>query len=401
MIAEVVELPKRSKPRSSTRRERLTEPKLRAMKPPTKGERIVWDFDVPGLGVRLTSKGSKAYVVKRWNPEKRQSVKVSLGPVGSISIAVARAKARELLESKHDDLNTARKINDADNLTVRAAFDAMLADKQGIRSVDAYQYFWNNYVEPTGLGSLRLKSVGVVEIETLVMEPLLQAGKTTTSDRVRAILSMTWRRAMKRGQVVGNPVSAIPLKATETRKRTLNPSELRAFVDALDEGVVNSVWCDLFRLLLATGQRKGATMAMRWTDLDLDAGRWTIPSAQSKNKRDTTITLSKSALDVLARRRIQDPGATWVFPSNRNPAKHISAPEKAWRKLCATACIDGATPHDIRRTVGTKAGRAGLSAHQIAALLGHQSIQSAKAYVHLEGASQESAEVADLLGDMQ
>src|SRR5581483_3471894 len=48
-----------------------------------------------------------------------------------------------------------------------------------------------------------------------------------------------------------------------------------------------------------TAQRGGEMAAMRWADVDLQSGWWTIPSTSSKNKLAHRVPLNKSALDVL------------------------------------------------------------------------------------------------------
>ena len=38
---------------------------------------------------------------------------------------------------------------------------------------------------------------------------------------------------------------------------------------------------------------------MCWSELDLDAGIWTLPAARSKNNRAHTITLPPAALEII------------------------------------------------------------------------------------------------------
>ena len=89
----------------------------------------------------------------------------------------------------------------------------------------------------------------------------------------------------------------------------------------------------------------------------------------------------------MLRRVYERRGASgWVFPA-RSRAGHITEPIKAWRRITKRAAIEGANPHDLRRTLGTALAASGGGA-VVSAGLGHMSPQSAKSYVHL------SAEVA-------
>lgn len=45
--------------------------------PPGKAQAFMWDTDVPGLGLRVTATGAKAYIVER--KLDRQTVRVTIG----------------------------------------------------------------------------------------------------------------------------------------------------------------------------------------------------------------------------------------------------------------------------------------------------------------------------------
>ena len=62
---------------------------------PAERERVVWDDDIKGFGVRVHPTGRKVYIVK-YRHEGR-SVKVTIGPHGPITPAAARAKAAEIV----------------------------------------------------------------------------------------------------------------------------------------------------------------------------------------------------------------------------------------------------------------------------------------------------------------
>jgi integrase len=121
---------------------------------------------------------------------------------------------------------------------------------------------------------------------------------------------------------------------------------------------------------------------MRWQDLDLDAGVWRVPPAHSKNRKVITIALASEAVGILASLEREKGGSVWVFPA-KSQAGHVMSPTPAWRRVCKRAGIMGATPHDLRRTLGTMVASDGANAATIASVLGHMSQQSAKAYIHL------------------
>ena len=62
-------------------------------------------------------------------------------------------------------------------------------------------------------------------------------------------------------------------------------------------------------LLVLTGQRRGEVAGMRWDELDLDAGVWSLPGSRTKNHRPHTVPLAPEAVwqayETLDRTRVR------------------------------------------------------------------------------------------------
>jgi integrase len=54
-----------------------------------------------------------------------------------------------------------------------------------------------------------------------------------------------------------------------------------------------------FRLLILTACRTNEVLGARWSEIDMDAGVWTIPGERMKAGREHRVPLSPAALDVL------------------------------------------------------------------------------------------------------
>ena len=77
----------------------LTDRAIRALKPAASCKRsITWDAQVSGLGVRVTDKGHKSFVLVTRYPGANQPVPRKIGDYPSVSIATARRLAREWRE---------------------------------------------------------------------------------------------------------------------------------------------------------------------------------------------------------------------------------------------------------------------------------------------------------------
>ena len=86
---------------------------------PSERERVVWDDDIKGFGVRVHPTARKVYIVK-YRHEGR-AVKATIGPHGPITPAAARARAAEIV-------TLARTGRDIEGKTPRKAGGATMAD---------------------------------------------------------------------------------------------------------------------------------------------------------------------------------------------------------------------------------------------------------------------------------
>src|SRR5207245_2063569 len=94
-----------------------------------------------------------------------------------------------------------------------------------------------------------------------------------TVRRVHATLHRAFRDAVRWNRLVRNPADlANPPKLgamTERECSTWTAAELRGFLSAVEGDRLYGLW----HLLATTGMRRGEALGLRWSDVDLDAGR--------------------------------------------------------------------------------------------------------------------------------
>ena len=78
-------------------------------------------------------------------------------------------------------------------------------------------------------------------------------------------------------------------------------------------------------------------------------------------------------------------GNLHVFPSAVTDGPFRSVAD-CLTKVCASARIDGVTPHTLRHTFGSMAGELGFSELTIRAMLGHASQNVTQDYIHIDQA---------------
>ena len=227
-------------------------------------------------------------------------------------------------------------------------------------------------------------------------EPAVQGGKTLTTterprsgatvNRYKAALSACYKAGIDRGWfgLQFNPFTGIrSRKETGNRfGRVLEDDERARLLEACDR---STVWRDLglfVRLALATGARRGELLGLEWRDVDLKSG--SILLRNTKNGDDRRVPLLGEVRALLAEhakvRRLDDPR---VFPGTA-PDRPVWCIEEAWSDAKQNAQVENLRIHDLRHSCGSYLAKAGASAFQIAAILGHRSGPGLTArYVHL------------------
>ena len=149
------------------------------------------------------------------------------------------------------------------------------------------------------------------------------------------------------------------------------------------------------RLLLLTGARLSEITLLTWSDVDFASGTIALPKIKGAKRRP--FPASAAALDILASlQRIA--GSAFVFPRNTDEARPISKEvmESAWQRLRWRATIEDVHIHDLRHTVGTYAGQAGVSGFIVRDLLRHANISTTGQYANFD--ANPVREVADIVG---
>jgi len=152
------------------------------------------------------------------------------------------------------------------------------------------------------------------------------------------------------------------------RKRRVERNDFPAIWPALDD--LEPMWGDLVRFWLLTGCRRRE--ATNLTVGDVDLRRKTVTFADTKNKRDHTLPLTDTLLEILKRRKdaAGDDGLLFPCTEPKNITKHL-----------ARATGVHITPHDCRRTFAGVAELAGVGSHTVGVLLNHKSSTVTGGYI--------------------
>ena len=154
----------------------------------------------------------------------------------------------------------------------------------------------------------------------------------------------------------------------------LLPHQMPNFIEGLE--ACSEGMRVLFLTTLYTGRRVGEVQAMRWGDLDLKAGLWSL----TETKTEPQIAgLPNAIVDLLVERK-KDAISEWVFPS---PSKsgHVQEIKKAWATVRKVSGLHDLQARDLRRTFISWAQEAGVPIAAVQVQVGHANIATtAKSY---------------------
>lgn len=134
-------------------------------------------------------------------------------------------------------------------------------------------------------------------------------------------------------------------------------------------------------LAISTGMRQRELMKLIWSDVNLNEGYLILHETKNGERRRVTLSgLCLSLLQEHAENKRTD--TPLLFPSNRMPLKPIDL-RKAFTHAKAKAEIIDFKWHDLRHCTGSYLAMNKASIQEIAAILGHKSIQMTMRYAHL------------------
>ncbi len=404
--------------------DKLTDASVKDLLPPAAGNRIVYDTEVKGFGVRITKSGARSFVLNYRAGRRERRLTIGSFPDWKTGPARDYAKALKKRIDMGEDPMASRHAERAaptvDDLADR--FEAEHLSKRRESTGADYKGMLRLYIRPQ-LGSMKVADVRHSDIERLHAK----IAKTAPyrANRVVAVLSKMLSLAVKWEMRTDNPARGIERAPEEKRERYLTPAEIERLAGVLVTHR-EKVTANAIRLLLLTGARKGEMLSARWSEFDFDTGVWLKPSAHTKQKKEHRVPLSAPALQLLMamkaaaeidlakdnkaraakvpEKKIED---LFVFPGAKG--KPLSAPRKAWVSICRQAGLARQEPkldakgkpminakgepvmvwqptvriHDLRHTYASILASAGLSLPIIGRLLGHTQAATTQRYAHL------------------
>lgn len=325
------------------------------------------------FGVRVSRAGRKTFFLIYSSGGRRH--RVTLGAYPVIGLNEARDRAIGLLRERAEGRDPRAALpasGETFGSFCRDALDRDLRKRCRPSTLREYERIIRVELLPrwerARIGSLRQSDVVrlIDEIAEVRESPVM-------ANRVRALLSKLFGIAIRRGLVRENPLQSVPPVPTPPpRERILSDGEITSLFRALSSE--RPAIATLFKLLLLTGERPGALMAMRWSEVGLDEWR-KPPVRRSAGSQDRVVALSRLARSLLEelRRELEvtrggDRPLEHVFSANgRTPLVYI---RRAAKRISERMGGEPFSPADLRRTAAHHLARLGARADVLDEILG-------------------------------
>jgi integrase len=346
-------------------------------------DRLVFDTASPGLGVRVTVKGTRTFIAQWTDPVTRRKVREPIGIWGNITIEQAREAVRARLGAVAKGLNprAERLQRQAEAERERAAmaltFEALIEEWKALHLSHLRPRYAAEAVRAIRSclpDLIRRPAAAITKSDVInAIDGIALTGKRVAAARVKQYARACYSWAAKRGKVEANPFAGLPFAPENAeRERVLSDEELHAVWEAAT--ALGYPWAGFYQLSILTLQRREEVAGMRWSEVSDDLSQWSIPGSRMKSGRRHDVHLSGPARAVL---RSMPRLADCDFVFSTTGTSHVGGYSKAKRHLDMAIAKAGTevapwVPHDLRRTGVTVLARLGFDSIVVDKLLAHQ-----------------------------
>ena len=274
-------------------RQTLTDKGVAALKP--RAKRFAYpDPELRGHWIRVQPSGAKSYAAITRSPDGKQQW-TTIGPTDAMPIEGARDEARSILNRVRSGLPAIEpKVETFGDVTANwlarhVQANALRSAKEIRRLLDAHALpVWKK----REFTSIRRSDVAAL------LDHIEDNHGARQADAVLTIARSIMNWYATRHDDYNPPiVRGMRRQQTASRTRVLDDSELRAIWSASERqaGAFGALVC----VCLLTAQRSRKVAAMKWADVDLENGVWTVPKESREKGTGGSLVLPEAALAIV------------------------------------------------------------------------------------------------------
>jgi integrase len=330
-----------------------------------------------------------------------------------------QAEARGKLKDARQRLEAGEPVKDA-TMTLADWLDQWVAkgleaSDRSRSTKDLYKVMVNAHLKPT-LGAIKLEKLRPSDVEALIVAKRGEKLAASTIRTMYSVLRGALEVAVRDGLVRRNVAALVKRPASErTEAVYLTAEQAQALLATIAGDRLEA----LYRLMLATGLRRGEALALHWSDVDIENGSLRVRGTLSRTSKGLQISepktersrrnvpLPRSAVDTLKahkKRQTEErlaAGPAWestdlVFATEVGTALEPRNVLRRFDTLAKKAGLKGVHLHTLRHSAASFLLAAGTHTKVVQEHLGHSSYAiTADIYSHV--APVQAREAADRL----
>ncbi|HYB32551.1 MAG TPA: tyrosine-type recombinase/integrase [Steroidobacteraceae bacterium] len=230
-------------------------------------------------------------------------------------------------------------------------------------------------------GGTRVRSFGRLQKAAFRDKLLGQEYSNARVNRYLAALRRVWTWGLENGYIL--PSAPWPpglfLKEPPPKEVIATNEEVAAIFTACDK--VDSTLGSLARFLVGTGSRLSDALSVTWRDVDQKAGDVAIRGQKtSRPLRVAMLAPAKEAIRRASKVKHIGRAVFWQYKHRMAPRSHWERAKKEFPEHLRTMRL-----HDCRHLCASLLAANGATDVELAAQLGHATLQMVKRYSHLRG----------------
>lgn len=325
----------------------------------TSKRRVVWAKGLPGLGIRISPKGTKSFVFKY--DHEGQDRWITFGQYPKMKLHEALEKYADAIAKAEAGEDPAAKSVQKNKVARKAPTVRELAEEYIERHAKPNKRSWSEdqrLLDYNVLGKWGARKAHTITRRDVIalLDDIVARGAPIQANRTLAVIRKMFNFAVDRDVLEYSPCFRVKPPAKErVRDRYLTLDEIKTFWNKVETAPLQDKTKLALKLLLATLQRVNEVLGIHISELDLQNKIWVIPKERSKNKRAQLVPLSPLAIEIIEELMEELSEDGLLFSSTQREGYYDrSVLSHAITRNREHFGLKRFTPHDLRRTGSTQ-----------------------------------------------